>query len=168
MGEKANHTYAFECSPKSFNYLCANIALNNLDYKVSKYNVALSNEKGSVDYLIRDSGDGGGNGISKFDYDIKNNTPTLKVPTNTLDSFDLQNIGFIKIDVEGHEKNVLEGALETLKNNTYPPIIFESWDENQEKNGYPAIQLRNELFQFLSNLGYKINKLSHDMFLAIN
>ena len=40
----------------------------------------------------------------------------------TLDSFNLNNISFIKIDVEGYELNLLKGAEETLDKNK--PVIF--------------------------------------------
>lgn len=166
LAGKANHVFSFECSPKSFNYLCANIALNNLDYKVTKYNCALSNEIGTTPYYIRDPNDGGGNGISKFEYDNIKNTPHIDVPKNTLDSYNLTNIGFIKIDVEGHEKEVLEGSVETIKRNNYPKILFESWDEHQENNKFPAIKLRKELFDFIMSLGYNIIKIGQDMYLA--
>ena len=159
-------SFAFECSPKSFNYLCANIALNTLDYKVTKFNCALSNETGTTPYYIRDPNDGGGNGISKFEYDNIKNTPHIDVPKNTLDSYNLTNVGFIKIDVEGHEKEVLEGSVETIKNNNYPKILFESWDEHQEKNNFPAIKLRQELFDFIKSLGYNIIRIGQDMYLA--
>jgi FkbM family methyltransferase len=166
LAKKANHVFSFECSPKSFNYLCANIALNNLDYKVTKFNYALSNETGVTPYYIRDPNDGGGNGISKFEYDNVKNTPHINVPKNTLDSYNLTNIGFIKIDVEGHEKEVLEGSIETIKRNNYPKILFESWDEHQEKNNFPAIKLKKELFEFIQGLGYNIIKVGQDMYLA--
>ena len=166
FAKKCNHVYSFECSPKSFNYLCANIALNNIDYKVTKYNCALSNSEGLTKYYIRDPNDGGGNGISKFEYDNIHKTPSIDVSKKTLDSFELKNVNFIKIDVEGHEKEVLEGCVETIKNNDYPKILFESWDEHQEKNGYPAIKLKEELFNFLYELGYKIIKVGQDMYLA--
>jgi len=166
FAKKANHVYSFECSPKSFNYLCANIALNNVDYKITKYNCALSNEFGTTNFYIRDPNDGGGNGISKFEYDNIHNTPHITVEKNTLDSYNLTNIGFIKIDVEGHEKEVLEGSVETIKRNNYPKILFESWDENHEKNNYPAIKLQKELFNFITSLGYKIIKIGQDMYLA--
>jgi len=166
MASKCNHIYSFECSPKSFNYLCANIALNNLDYKVTKYNYALSNEEGITKYYIRSPNDGGGNGISKFDYDDIHNTPSIDVPKKTLDSFGLTNINFIKIDVEGHEKEVLEGSVQTIINNNYPKILFESWDEHHEKNNYPALKLKTELFQFLNKLGYRIIKVGVDMYIA--
>jgi hypothetical protein len=78
----------------------------------------------------------------------------------------LTNINFIKIDVEGFEKQVIEGALKTLENNNYPRIFFESWPESQEENNFPSKRLREELFGFLLSLGYKIIQLSHDTFLA--
>ena len=160
----SNHVYSFECSPKSFNYLCANIALNNVDYKVTKYNCALSESEGTTKYYIRDKNDGGGNGISKFDYDNTNNVPSIDVPKKTLDSFGLENINFIKIDVEGHELEVLKGGVETIKKNNYPKILFESWDD--EKNGYPTKKLKEELFAFINSLGYNIIRIGQDTYLA--
>jgi FkbM family methyltransferase len=156
MGHKANRVYAFECSPKSFNYLCANIALQDLHYKVDKFNIALSNKEGTAKYFIRDPLDGGANGIEKFNMDEAKNTLCVEVPTRTLDSYKLRNIGFIKIDVEGHEKEVLEGAIETLKENNYPPFIFESWIPDGNETEVPKKKLREELFEYIQSLGYKI------------
>lgn len=36
------------------------------------------------------------------------------IPLRTLDSFDLEDVGFIKIDVEGHEREVLAGGAKTI------------------------------------------------------
>ena len=169
LAEKAKHVYSFECSPKSFNYLCSNIALNNKDYNVSKYNYALTNNilnETNVNYYIRDPNDGGGNGITKFEYDIVNNTPFIKVPTKTLDSFEITNVNFIKIDVEGHEKEVLQGAVKTIMENDYPKILFESWDIDKDDQLLPASSLRRELFEFITSLEYKIVNVGRDMFIA--
>jgi len=166
FAEKAKHVYSFECSPKSFNYLCANIALNNYDYKITKHNCALSNKEGTTKYYIRDPLDGGGNGISQFNFDIINKIPSIDVPMKTLDSFNLTNINFIKIDVEGHEKEVIEGSVKTIMENNYPKIFFESWDKHQEERNYPAIQLRNDLFDYIKSLEYRIVKISDEMFVA--
>lgn len=162
------HVHAFECSPKSFNYLCANIALQGLDYAVTKHNIALGNTSGTTPYYIRDPHDGGGNGISKFSYDEIKNTPHIDVPLRTLDSFGLTNIGLIKIDVEGAEQKVLEGAVETLTRNGFPKILFESWRPEQEAIGYPATALRESLFSFLQSLHYRIVPVRgwDDMFVA--
>jgi FkbM family methyltransferase len=166
MAKKAKHVYAFECSPKSFNYLCANIALNDLHYKVTKYNCALSDVEGSVDYFVRDPNDGGGNGITKFGYDEDKNTKTIKVPAKTLDSFGLDNISFIKLDVEGHELQVLKGAVETIKKNNYPKIFFESWDPDKDAMNLNATQLRKDLFAFVMEIGYKIVRVGVEMYIA--
>lgn len=167
FGPKVNRIHSFECSPKSFNYLCANLLLHDLSYKVNKYNVALSDKEGVTKYYIRDPNDGGGNGISGFQKDILNKTPSIDVPTKTLDSFGLTNINFIKIDVEGHEEFVLRGATKTLEENNYPKILFESWPERQ--TDVPAAELRANLFDFLKSLNYTIRQIhggTDDMFLA--
>jgi len=49
---------------------------------------------------------------------------TVVAPMKTLDSFKLTNVGFVKIDVEGHEEAVLHGGLETLKREK-PNLMIE-------------------------------------------
>jgi FkbM family methyltransferase len=44
------------------------------------------------------------------------------VPVRTLDSFGFTDVGFVKIDVEGHESAVLAGATETLR--TCRPVLI--------------------------------------------
>lgn len=46
------------------------------------------------------------------------------IPMRPLDSFEIPNVDFIKIDVEGYELDVIKGAMETLKNND-PVLIVE-------------------------------------------
>ena len=64
----------------------------------------------------------------------------------TLDSFNLSNISFIKIDVEGYEINLLKGAYETIKRDK--PVIFI------EK----TLTNNNDLINFLNDLEYDIFK----------
>jgi FkbM family methyltransferase len=46
----------------------------------------------------------------------------IEISTQTLDSFNLSRVDFMKIDVEGHEMPMLEGAKDTI--DVYAPIIF--------------------------------------------
>ena len=166
-GKKANHTYAFECSPTTFCYLAANIALQNMEEKISPMPFALGNKEGAMDYIVR-SKDGGGNGC-KYLSAADENCKKIPITVRTLDSFHFDNVGFIKIDVEGFEKEVLEGAVETLKRNNYPKIIFESWGDWKEREGVPAKKLREDVINFIESLGYRVNSIGgcQDMFLAI-
>lgn len=170
---KAAHVHSFECYPKSFNYLCANIALQNLHFSIDTHRVALSNKEGVAQCQNRDNiqADGGGNGIVRFNRDSNYDVPMINVPMRTLDSYGLTNIGFIKIDVEGHEKQVLEGATETLRANHYPPFIFESWyPDGREDHLVPKTELRRELFEYIHSLGYVIHPIHgfYEIFLAVH
>ena len=62
------------------------------------------------------------------------------------------NIGFIKIDVEGHEENVLNGAIEIIKRNK-PVLLVEIEEKHSKKN----VQ---ESLNFINSLGYKSYYLS--------
>jgi FkbM family methyltransferase len=169
LGEKAVKTYSFECNIEPYCCLCGNIYLKGLCDKVIPHNIGLSNTHEIKQYHIRSS-DGGGNGFTELGK-IRDESSLIKyLEVKTLDSFNLENIGFIKIDVEGHEKEVLEGAVNTLKNNGYPSIIFESWAEWREDNEHfiPARKLRKELFEYVKSLGYTIRPINHydEMFIA--
>lgn len=52
----------------------------------------------------------------------------INVDTKTLDSFNFKNIGCIKIDVEGHERAVLDGAYDTIIRER-PTMLIEIWYE---------------------------------------
>jgi FkbM family methyltransferase len=64
----------------------------------------------------------------------------LEIPAITVDSLRLSP-SFIKIDVEGHEREVLEGAKETLLRSR-PALLVEV--------------IHSEVIPFLSELGYQV------------
>ncbi|MEV9612698.1 FkbM family methyltransferase, partial [Klebsiella pneumoniae] len=49
----------------------------------------------------------------------------LRVPTVRLDDYDKRRVGFIKIDVEGHEVAAVEGGLELIARDR-PTILVEA------------------------------------------
>lgn len=52
-----------------------------------------------------------------------------EIQLRTLDSFGFEGVGFIKIDVEGHEIEVLRGAAETIQRER-PHLLVEVRDQN--------------------------------------
>ena len=71
---------------------------------------------------------------------------TVVAPMKTLDSFKLTNVGFVKIDVEGHEEAVLHGGLETLKREK-PNLMIEI----EERHAPGSLE---RVTSFLSAIGY--------------
>lgn len=72
----------------------------------------------------------------------------VSVPRATLDSFDLQGVVFMKIDVEGHEEAVLRGA-EDLLSRCHPNLIIEV--EDRHNAGCVG-----RILEFLSSLDYLV------------
>eukprot|EP00439_Symbiodinium_sp_Y106_P088183 s1_g719.t1 len=77
----------------------------------------------------------------------------IDVEAKTLDSCGLDDIGFIKIDVEGWEENVLQGAIETLRRNQ-PIVMAELVDDYA-----PGVLKRApKFFDELNYRGFSIDK----------
>lgn len=70
----------------------------------------------------------------------------IEVPLITLDKLNLKNVAVIKIDVEGHEINVLQGSIQTLTTNK-PTIIVEC----EERHNKGAVE---RLFSLLKGIGF--------------
>ena len=77
-----------------------------------------------------------------------------------LDDLNIDNVSFIKIDVEGSERKVLDGAINTIFKNT-PTILIEIWctSKNSIKkysdiNNLPEVKKQFDVFEYLFNLGY--------------
>ncbi len=54
----------------------------------------------------------------------------IKVATASIDSFNLADVDYIKIDVEGHELDVLKGAQDTLRR-CHPWLVVEALGQQQ-------------------------------------
>ena len=65
------------------------------------------------------------------------NVEEVVVDVFTIDSLNLTDIGFIKIDVEGHEEAVVQGAIETIRTHR-PNLLIES-EERHRPGSVPSI-----------------------------
>ena len=74
----------------------------------------------------------------------------VKIDTMKLDNFNFDEIDYIKIDVQFHELEVIEGAINTLKNNN-PVLCIEAARRNEEELAYVR-----KFVKILEDLNYKI------------
>jgi FkbM family methyltransferase len=155
--------HAFEPQRIISYQLCANIIINSLD-NVYTYEFALSNEDANVELTMPDYANETNIGAFSIDKEVRKNEYECTTVNTTdtiqlvpLDLLAFSNVKLIKIDVEGHELEVLQGGIETIKANNYPPIIFEAWTWKpwyQEK--------RKALFEYVEGHGYKIEQLGNN------
>lgn len=80
------------------------------------------------------------------------NLTQIMVRTASLDSFDFRDVGFVKIDVEGHEEAVLRGARSTLMRDM-PNLIIEI----EERHASGATYRVPELLKTMGYAGFYID-----------
>ncbi|MFZ0829038.1 MAG: FkbM family methyltransferase [Verrucomicrobiia bacterium] len=141
----SNHSrltvHAFEPMPATYKDLTSCVEQAGLSSLVTCHNLALSSADGEAFIQIPDGLHSGIAEVSKLG-------GTARIATWRLDSLGLPRPDFIKMDVEGHEIEVLNGAKETLKASR-PFIIFES------KPDYLHTKKTLEVLFFLTALGYQ-------------
>lgn len=145
--------HAFEPVPSTYGVLAHNIALNGLAGIVRANNFGLAEIQKDVNIYLPDfSGSGAAS--------IKNLHPqevSQEVPCHfeTLDLYadgaGLAGVDLIKIDVEGAELMVLQGARKTIGN--HRPILFM---ELLRKWSMPFGYHPNDIFALCTDMGYRI------------
>lgn len=130
--------YSFEPCKDTFDILKKNVEINLLREKVKLFNVACGEKRGKGNVIKTNSGDAGSNQIAV------NNDGNVEIIT--IDELELENIDFIKIDVEGFEYCVLKG-MEKLLQKCKPVIYVEIFKKNFDK-----------VHRLLNKYGYKMEK----------
>ena len=147
MSKYSKKVYAFEPNPYPLRYL-PKLIDQNVELKM----IAIGIENKKMNLLIPKSNKGwSSNGATLKDINVKNGI-RIEVNCRNIDSFNFANIGLIKIDVEGAEKEVLMGARNTIINNK-PNLIIENELIHQNNT--------NDIFQITSQMGYKIFYFHH-------
>lgn len=152
----ANKMYSFEPNLEISDFFSKNVEKNRVADKVEFRNIALGSEIGIGELLapknrIHKFGNATGSGIqlstAENDRDLLLWRKLAKINISTLDlevsPDDQRNVTMIKIDVEGFEMEVLQGAKSILSKNS-PVVIIEALTERNKK----------EITVYMSSLKY--------------
>ena len=158
MSKLSSHVHSFEPNPLIYPYLEKN--LKKIIKNMTLYNVALSDKSEIVDLKVPNRFEilNKNNHEERFKLGLatihnenllgNNKYSLFKVRAEKLDNLiKNENIGFIKIDVEGHEKNVLLGAEKIIKK-CKPNLLVEI----EERHTNDKVQ---NIVNFINDLGYK-------------
>jgi len=146
--------YSFEPVPQTFNLLNETIALNYA-HNVSSINIAFLEKRGSMEMNIFDTNYSAYNSFGNPIFGEIKAINKIDVEVDTVDNFCKKNsisrINFMKVDVEGFEKNVFAGARNMLENGLVDYLSFEvskiPLDGNQAK--------AKDIFDILKSFSYK-------------
>ena len=124
----SHHVHAFEPNPKIFRILARSLPAN-----VEAHPVALSNEDGIAEVMVPARKGGYSNQGATLSH-AKPIGPhkTFKAEMRRLDSYGFDDVGFIKVDVEGFEQQVLEGAEATLRRSR-PTLLIEIEEKHRRE-----------------------------------
>lgn len=136
-------TIAIEPVPSMFENLIDNISINKMQEKVKALNIGLGSKYGKLHFTK--SLDTVNHVVTENDSD----SDTIEVNVSTLDSILLTEITpiLLKIDVEGFETEVLNGAESTLANNDLKAIIIEL-NGLGRSYGYDEVKVHEKLIEF--------------------
>lgn len=121
LARHSRTVHAFEPNP-----IPLRILRKVADKNVEVHPMAVSDRTGEADLTVWKSRKGWtSNGAHLDSRETDHRTVTLKVPCTRLDDLVCGDIGFIKIDVEGHELAVLKGAEHTIHRHR-PNVVLEN------------------------------------------
>ena len=114
--------------------------------RIEVFPIALSNKPGTMVLNVPVKNGSPLTGLASF-RKLEGECLSHTVEVSTLDSFNFKNIGFIKIDVEGHESEVLEGSIKTIRSER--PILLIEMEQNFTRSPL------EQTFKLLQDEGYK-------------
>jgi FkbM family methyltransferase len=137
--------HAFEPYPKMIEYMKDIIRLNDIpNIIVNEFGLSDRERKCDMEF---------GSGFRRSDLNLNVGTTNIRTDTEgnfmfrPLDALDIQKMDLVKIDVEGHEMEVLKGAAETLRR--CKPVFIQIEIHNRKKDRKERV--RTILETFLNN-----------------
>lgn len=125
-GAAGCRTYIFEVQPRQAELIRASVGANGLQDRVTVINKAAGNETGRKMHLAIQGGQTVASSAAAGGAGGPGDTGDTTVATVTLDeAFEGKRIFLLKIDVEGYEIDVLQGARQLLSQARVANLIFE-------------------------------------------
>jgi len=143
LARYSSEVYAYEPNPQPYRVLQYVI-----DKNVKLEQAAMTDTNGEVELIVWRSSKGWTSNGAAIECNLEGNVDhtIIKVPGYRLDDLDLGEVGFIKIDTEGHEEAVLNGAIKTIE--TQRPNLFV------EVEYFRTHEKESKVFSLLKDLNY--------------
>ena len=152
--------FAFEPHPINYLNLKYNIKINKLNNYIYNYNFALSDKEKILNLVLREDFKNNsltGNCSLESSIVMDKNFSQIKTKVKKIDNnrkIKLSNLGFIKVDIEGHENSFFKGSIQTIKK--FSPLILFELNKKFYLKKYKKNNLNfNKLFLNLKKIKYK-------------
>jgi|SanBayMetagenome_1026888.scaffolds.fasta_scaffold01262_3 FkbM family methyltransferase len=155
--------YSFDISLYMIRKFLNNIELNNNLAAIHIVNMALSDKCDEYVYF---------NDI-EFENNLQVNYGDIRIhaskdnhfgqmiKTTTIDTYNLDNVSFIKVDCQGYDLKVLRGGVNTITK-CRPVVVFE-WEEHMAQPHGDTFQ---DTIDFFSSINYGVEKIAKDDWIA--
>jgi FkbM family methyltransferase len=162
---KTGKVYAFEPVPRLFNHLKLNIDINNLGQNTIPIQLAIGEKDDQVVFHLP-AADAANQGMPSK-YTFSGATIEINVVQKSLDNWLVENevteVGFIKMDIQGAEIDLIRGAQNCFQK--MRPILYLEADETQSGNSKHNL---SDLFKLLIASNYSVNLVEPQKMYPIN
>ena len=155
---------AFEPFPLTYEILQKNVAANQTDGRacprVDAFNVAATPESAKLDLRLNPE-NRADNRTYRGTYQGKvedwDSLPVEGRPADeVLAELGIQEVNFVKIDIQGYEQNAISGFRKTLARSQNVILLSEFWPKGLQESGGSA----TEYLQMLADLGFRLYTLN--------
>ena len=166
LARTCKFTYCFEPVINTYSLLEFNMNKNCIPKKFKLFNKGLgeSIKNENISWISQEGSGGIGLTNNFFESTIQRDK-TEVIEIITIDSLKLDRLDYIKIDVEGYEEHVINGGINTIKK--YKPIIVLECYETFSPLKPASLEYVKNKYQFIINIGYKIEYVWNADFLFI-